>query len=250
MNSLHNFSLTKLTPKTYMSFLLLLLAGVGIFQQGINSVYLQLILAIGVSIALDTLITLIKTKRLILPSSAFITGMIIAMVLSPNVNWRIPVVAAFIAILQKHIIRYPASKPVFNPAAIGLLAVIVLFHAHVSWWGQSVWWLVIAFGLFISYKTKKLIIPIVFILANAIIFTLAFYLKDKVWLNPFLYVNFFFVFIMLIEPKTSPYASKSQYVYGILAAIFSFLFFLFLPRYDYSILALVTTNFLMSLAFL
>jgi Na+-translocating ferredoxin:NAD+ oxidoreductase RnfD subunit len=244
MNTFLGF-INKLNPKTYISILLLILAVYGAWQQGIQNIYLQLLLAISTAVAIDVIISYIKKKQLIFPSSAFITGIIIAMVLSPNIYWYIPVIAAAIAILQKHIIRFPHNKPAFNPAAFGLLAVILLFHTGISWWGQSIWWLIIAFGLFISYKTKKLIIPIIFIISCAIIFTLGNYLTFKIWNNPFIYVNFFFVFVMLIEPKTSPYAKKEQYIYSISAAILSYLFFLIAPMYDYSIFALVTTNLLM-----
>lgn len=239
----------KLGPKAYMSTLLLILAGFGIWQQGIKNIYLQLLIAITSTIALELIISYIKNKRFILPSSAFITGIIIAMVLSPNIYWYIPLVAAFIAISQKHILRYPDNKAIFNPAALGLLTVILLFHANINWWGQSIWWLIIAFGLFISYKIKKIIIPIVFTFATAIIFTLGSYLIDNIWLNPFLYVNFFFVFVMLIEPKTSPHPKKDQCIYAVSAAIFSYLFFLIFPQYDYSVLALVSTNLLMGIIY-
>jgi Na+-translocating ferredoxin:NAD+ oxidoreductase RnfD subunit len=237
----------KFSAKTYMSIMLLMLAGFGTQQQGFNNVYQQLLLAVTTAIVLDIFINYIRKKQFILPSSAFITGMIIALVLIPGTHWYVSVIAASIAILQKHLLRYPGAKPIFNPAAAGLLAVIFLFHAGINWWGQNNLWVIIIVGLFVSYQAKKIKIPVVFIASVALIFTLGYYLIDKVWLNPFLYVNFFFVFVMLIEPKTSPYLQKDQYVYAVAVAIFSYIFFLLVPQYDYSVFALIAINLFMCL---
>jgi Na+-translocating ferredoxin:NAD+ oxidoreductase RnfD subunit len=244
MSALLQFA-DKLSSKTYLLILLFMLAILGAFQQGIQNVYQQLLLAVATAVVLDVIISYIKSKRLIIPSSALITGMIIAMVLGIGAAWYIPVVASAIAIIQKHLLRYPANKPIFNPAALGLLAVIFLLNANVNWWGQSNWWLIIAFGAFISFQAKKIKIPIVFIISFAIISTIGFYFINNMWINPFLYINFFFVFIMLIEPKTSPYLQSEQCIYAIVAAIFSNLFFLLMPQYDYSILAIIAANLLM-----
>ena len=92
--------------KTYMAGLLLILAIIGIFQQGYKRVYVQLFLVISVSMVLDFTIRYIKTKEVVFPSSGFITGMIIALVLASQDSWFIPVFASTVAIAQKYIIRY------------------------------------------------------------------------------------------------------------------------------------------------
>lgn len=238
----------KPSSKAYMSSLLLVLAVFGAWQQGFLNIYQQLLSAVATAMTLDLIINYLKRRKFIIPSSAFITGMIVALVLSPEVHWYIPMTASAVAIAQKHLLRYK-NRSIFNPAAIGLLTTIFLFNANINWWGQSNWWLLLIFGALISLQAKKIKIPSAFIICVALIFTIGNYFADNAWINPILYANFFFIFVMLIEPKTSPYPKHEQYIYSAAAAVFSYLFFLLCPQYDFSILALGATNLLMSIGY-
>jgi Na+-translocating ferredoxin:NAD+ oxidoreductase RnfD subunit len=57
-----------------------------------------------------------------------------------------------------------------------------------------------------------------------------------------LLINLFFVFIMLIEPKTTPTTRKGRRLYAAIAALFSFIFFKLVPQFDASLLALASAN--------
>lgn len=234
-------NLIKLTSKTYVASLLVVLAIIGGFQVGFNSVYLQLILAIVTAVALDSVIKYLKTKRIVFSSSAFITGMIIALVLAPEVKWYIPVIASAIAVLQKHIISF-RGKHIFNPANFGLLSMIFIFSAIPSWWGQSPWQLILLVGIFICYMMKRIKIPIVFVAVFAFLLSLNSLITGQSLGNPLIFINFFFVFIMLIEPKTIPATKNGRIIYAVLVASLSFIFFKLIPQYDYSILALAGSN--------
>jgi hypothetical protein len=60
--------------------------------------------------------------------------------------------------------------------------------------------------------------------------------------NPLLLVNWFFVFIMLIEPKTSGFGRVRGFIFGSITGITSFLIFKFFPTYDFFVSSLFIAN--------
>jgi Na+-translocating ferredoxin:NAD+ oxidoreductase RnfD subunit len=224
-----------------MFSLLVVLAIIGMFQQGVAITLLQILIAISVTSIIDISINYIKHKKIIFPSSALITGIIIALVLSPGIRWFIPLIASFIAILQKHIIRYK-GRHIFNPANFGLLTVLFIPTVYVGWWGQSYWPLLVLVGIFICFRMKRIEIPFIFIGCFVLLFGLHNILLGQPFLDSFLLINIFFVFVMLIEPKTSPIARKGRIIYAVLTALFSFAFFDIIPQFDFSILSLAIVN--------
>jgi len=237
-----NFFL-KLNPKVYLINLLIVLAVIGVFQQGYRNVITQIFLAGSISIFLDAVFYYIKTKKIFLSSSAFITGMIIALILSPQTKPYIVIIASSIAIIQKHVIRYH-GKHIFNPAMFGLLFVVFVFSRYLTWWGQSFTPLIVLIGLFISYRMRRLRLPLIFIGVFAFLFIINSLFTGEPLLSGFFLLNIFFVFVMLVEPKTAPLTRKGITAYAVLAALFSFIFFKTLPQYDFSLLALFCSNML------
>jgi hypothetical protein len=55
-------------------------------------------------------------------------------------------------------------------------------------------------------------------------------------------VSWFFVFVMLIEPKTSGFGTWRGLVFGSMAGLVSFLVFTFLPAYDCNVAGLFAAN--------
>jgi len=214
-----------------MAGLLIILAIVGAWQQGFERVYAQLFLAVSAACGLDLILHYLKTKKLIFPSSAFISGMIIALVLAPQSSWLIVLLASFVAVASKHIICF-RDRHIFNPANLGLLCSILIFSAYATWWGLSFWPLILIVGIFICHRIRRLEIPIIF----AGCFLILFGPKN------FALINLFFMFIMLIEPKTTPVTRKGQRAYAAIAALFSLAFFKLAPQFDSSVLALTSAN--------
>lgn len=234
-------NLFKLDIKTYMLCLLIILAIIGTFQQHVSVILPQILIAVLTATSLDILINLKKSRRVIFPSSAFITGMIIALVLSSGISWFIPMTASVIAIIQKHIIRYK-GRHIFNPANSGLLFVILFYRTYLTWWGQSFWPLIVLIGIFICYKMRRIKLPVIFVIVFTLLSALNSLLTRQPLLDSLLLINIFFVFIMLIEPKTIPVTKKGIIAYAALAALFSFVSFKLIPQYDFSIFALALTN--------
>ncbi|MBW7452722.1 RnfABCDGE type electron transport complex subunit D [Paenibacillus sepulcri] len=185
------------------------------------------ILAVSTSLAVDIICCLIEKRKRIRPDGAVITGLIISLILSTNTSWLIVGAAAVIAILSKHFIVH-RKKPIFNPAAFGLLVSILLFHTGQSWWGAfgdlpswTVAFLLIG-GYAVTNRVKKY--PQVFTFFGTF-FLLLFLMgywdaadASDALRPPFINAALFFGFFMLTDPPTSPAKVKDQMIFGILAA--------------------------------
>ncbi|MCM8809501.1 MAG: RnfABCDGE type electron transport complex subunit D [Candidatus Omnitrophica bacterium] len=227
--------------KNQLVLMLSILAIIGIFQQGVKHSLPQVLISTFAAAGLDCFLSYIKYNKRFFPTSAVISGLIISLVLSPGVNWYIPAFASVVAIGSKHIIRIK-GKHIFNPANLGLLVSMFIFKAYLVWWGASIPLLVFIMGVFIVYKIKCFHLVLSFLITQYILLGAYFLLKGyPVW-NAILVANFFFVFVMLVEPKTSPVKRVGRIVYGVLTGIFSSIFVLIIPTYDPSVLGLGLAN--------
>jgi len=68
------------------------------------------------------------------PSGALLTGLIVAMVLSPHEPWHVAAVTSVLAVVSKYLFR-TRSANVFNPAALAIVATFYVFDTGQSWWG-------------------------------------------------------------------------------------------------------------------
>ncbi|MBI5124494.1 MAG: hypothetical protein HZA72_03655, partial [Candidatus Omnitrophica bacterium] len=60
--------------------------------------------------------------------------------------------------------------------------------------------------------------------------------------NPFSLISWFFIFVMLIEPKTSGYGALRGFVFGGIAGISAILLFRLLPGFDPFVTSLFIAN--------
>ncbi len=181
----------------------------------------------------DILIRRIFYKQKITPNSAIITGFITAGIIDYNQPFFILSVFVLLAIISKHIIRYK-SRHVFNPANFALFAA-AFFRVPLTWAIESNIYFIIAFGLYMAYSIRKL--P--HVSGFLILFSALFMMQG---INPFMLISWFFVFVMLIEPKTSGFGRLNGFIFGSIAGIAAFLVFRFVPRYDLFVLSLFAAN--------
>ncbi|MBA3052411.1 RnfABCDGE type electron transport complex subunit D [bacterium] len=231
------------TIKNQMIVMLALLAVTGGVQHGLNIVIPQILLCLFSAVGLDFLIILIKTKKYFFSTSAVISGLIIAMLLEPGAPWYVAVSASTIAIFSKHIVKIN-GKHIFNPANFGLLIVMFGFKAYLVWWGASINWILIPLGLLIIYRFKRFHLILSYLVSQSVLLGVIFIFMGQAITNALLMVNIFFMFVMLIEPKTSPVTLKGRIIYGSLAGIFSAVFMSIFPSYDPSVLGLAVANLL------
>lgn len=173
--------------------------------------------------ALDLLINNLFFKKVIFPNSAIISGFIVSGILDYRQPWFTLAIFSTLAILSKHVIRFK-HKHIFNPANFSLF-MATLFKIPLAWNIESNIFLIIIFGLYLTYAYKK--VP--HILGFFSLFIILFIISG---INPFGIISWFFLFIMLIEPKTSGYGMLRGLIFGSIAGIASFLIFRFMPRYD------------------
>jgi len=104
------------------------------------------ILIVGIYSFFDLVLGYIREQKWVLPSSAWISGLILSLVLSPTAPLRAVVLAPVLASGSKQLIRL-RRRHIFNPAAFALVALGLLYPqlGVVSWWGAA--WGLLPFGL-------------------------------------------------------------------------------------------------------
>ena len=224
-----------------MVLVLLILATVGVFQQGAGYLLPQLAISVLTAVGLDYVIVYIKSKKILFSTSAVISGLIIALILKPGVSWYIPIFAALIAIGSKHVIHIK-GKHIFNPANFGLLLSMFVLRTYLVWWGSSIAWLVLVLGGLIAYRFKRFHLLISFLITQFVLLGTYSALNGEPILNAIFMANLLFIFVMLVEPKTSPTTRNGRIIYGVLTGIFSSLFILVVPVHDPSVMGLALSN--------
>ncbi len=224
----------KLNIKTHMLIFMAIVLIVGLAMNFSFLALIHIIISPVIAVALELLIFRIrKVKQK--PDEAAITGMILALLISPNLMFA--VIAPIIAIILKHIIVYKKIN-VFNPAALSAF-IISLLGAGIGWWAAS--YIAIPLGLFLALRLEKLRLSfsflIIYVILNMAVFPLSANVRS--FIEP---ITWFFAFFMFLEPKTSPYTKKGQLIFGAGAAILSVLFIVIALPVDIFIVSLLIMN--------
>ncbi len=191
----------------------------------------NLIIAIFVCSVFDILIKKFFLKKaLSFPFSAFITGTIIGSIITFNAPLFAVLTACVFAIASKNLVRLKFGH-IFNPATLGLLVALAFFNLGDEWWaaiGFNFLGLIIPISVILilaNYKAMKLRVSIPFLIVVAALYYITDFVKITSPIGILSFVNvlpFYFAFIMLSEPKTSPYKTNEQIVFGISLAILYF----------------------------
>src|SRR5262249_44833807 len=112
------------------------------------------------------------------PSGALLTGLIVAMVLSPQEPWYDSVCTSAVAIVSKYVFR-TRSANVFNPAGLAIVATFYVFHTGLDWWGAlpevtpAAFGLaaLVATGIFMADRVKKVPLVLAFLGVYYALFT-------------------------------------------------------------------------------
>lgn len=224
------------SPKWYLFLVLGLLTAVAAPFEGIDRVAPDLISAMLVAAVVDLAIVRWRRGVWIFPDGALLTGLIVALVLSPVESMATAMGTAAIAIVSKHLFRTRWSN-VFNPAALALVVAYFVFGASESWWGALPDLPTIALvvllgaGLFMADRVNKLPMAIAFLGAYFALFSLSAFVGNPAWVaeifrSPDVNAALFFAFIMLDDPPTSPVRYPDQICYGLIVAVVSYAVFL------------------------
>ena len=240
-----------LTPKLYVLVILLILTVI----SGTNSIDSRGILNSGVAMItaflLDGIIFLLQSRRKLFSDGGVITGLIVALVLGSSTPWHIIAVTTVIAITSKHLFSIN-KKPIFNPAALGLLVAIFLFSSEQSWWGAftglpvwSVAFLLIA-GFLVTERVNKFPQVLAFLGGYFALLLIMGYLgvgqAGDALRTPFINSALFLAFFMVTDPPTSPGKYKDQIWFGIITAMASIIIYLLFGGLTYLLIGLLLAN--------
>lgn len=181
----------------------------------------------------DLFLSKIIKKKYISPKSALISGVIVSGILDYHQSWFVLVIFSLLPIFSKHLIKCNGHH-IFNPANFSL-TIATLSGLPLTWNIEANIYIIIVCGIYIVYTLKK--IP--HICGFLVFFTGLFLIQG---VNPLLLISWFFIFIMLIEPKTSGYGILRGFIFGSISGISAFLIFKFFPQYDFFIGSLFIAN--------
>ncbi len=179
---------------------------------------LLLLLSLTATIGSDFLFARLRGKPFFFPSAAMVSGIIIALLVSPDAPWYQFFWPGVLAMGAKNFVRV-GDRHIFNPAALGLWLGGIILGQNTSWWGVSwqqaagypwAWVILLTPFLVSALRMHRYFIQLAF-LSLMILFGAS--LFDPALL--------FFVAVMLPEPMTTPVGPISQLALGAMVALLS-----------------------------
>jgi Na+-translocating ferredoxin:NAD+ oxidoreductase RnfD subunit len=220
------------TPKGLVLIVLAMLIALALLGQSVKLLAPGLAGAVAAASLIDVLILRKKYGVWEFPDGAVLTGLFVAMVLSPYEPWYVAACTSAFAIVSKYMFR-TRSANVFNPAALALVAAFYVFHTGQSWWGAlpeiTPWALAVIFstGIFIADRVNKMPLVLAFLGSYYLLFTVTAFWGDpngvaEVFRSPDLNAVLFFAFFILTDPPTSPVKYPDQLLCGVIVAAVSY----------------------------
>jgi Na+-translocating ferredoxin:NAD+ oxidoreductase RnfD subunit len=221
------------TPKGLLTIILSVLVVVAAMSDGLPRVAPGLVSAVAAAVLIDSPILWRRRKVWEFPSGAILTGLLVAMVLSPHEPWYVSACTSAVAIVSKYVLR-TRSANVFNPAALALVGTFYVFDTGQSWWGAVPTItpfiglpLLFVTGIFITDRVNKLPLVVAFLGTYYLFFTVTAFVSDpgrvaEIFVAPDLQAVLFFAFFILTDPPTSPVKYPDQVICGALVAATSY----------------------------
>ncbi len=188
----------------------------------------QIVVAVVAACALDMILAFAFHRILLVPISAYITGLSIGLLLE-SYDIRIFILAGVWGITSKYLIRGKKGH-FFNPSNFAIVAALLLTHglasvAPGSQWGGNAWiaLVILVLGSLLMKRVNRLDLALSWLLGfvamglgrmalgqGSIVFVL----------GPMLGAEFaLFTFSMMPDPKTSPSTRKSRILWGVGIAV-------------------------------
>jgi Na+-translocating ferredoxin:NAD+ oxidoreductase RnfD subunit len=223
------------TPKGLLIIAKAILTIVAMIGEPLSLVLPLIGAAVVAAMLVDLPILRLREGEWTLPDGALLTGLFVALILTPHEPWWVAALTSAVAIVSKYALRLGRAN-VFNPAAVALLLSYFLFHTGQSWWGALpdlpllAIVVLLATGIFITQRVNKVPVVISFLGAYYLLFTIAAFAGDPrrvsaLYRAPDLHMALFFAFFMVTDPPTSPPKHREQWIYGAIVAVVSFVVF-------------------------
>lgn len=219
------------TPKGLLTLVLAIMIGIGARHEGVRLVAPRLIIAVLAAGMFDALVLRLRHTRWQFPSGAVLTAMIAGMVLSVRTPWYVIPATSLAGVAAKYIVRTRGAN-IFNPAALGIVALFPVFHPAQDWWGALPEVMPLAQvalpagGILIAQRVNKLPLVVAFLGFYFACFTAAAFVRDPAWVSeifrtPDLQAVLYFAFFILTDPPTSPITARDQIVFAAIVALVS-----------------------------
>jgi Na+-translocating ferredoxin:NAD+ oxidoreductase RnfD subunit len=217
------------SPKGTLTLVFLPLLLVGGASIGWKVALPHVLAALAGTCLFDLVLNYVKRRSLAVPSSAFLSGLIVAFVLGPLEPHWVTFAVGALATLSKHVLRTRQGH-LFNPAALALLVSVPLFGTGQSWWGAlanvpSPWLLLLLVGgVLILDRLNKFPLALSFLGFYFGLFAFGALLDParvaEMFRVPFTNAALFLACFMLTDPPTSPGRRSDQvWIGGIVAVV-------------------------------
>jgi enediyne biosynthesis protein E4 len=190
-----------------------------------NRAPLEIIIAIVACCVLDMLYTWVSQRRLLLPLSALISALGLAILFTSPGNGWLMLLTSWITITGKYLVTW-RGRHVFNPTNLALVAMLLLSQGQVAvapayQWGGSYAVVALVFVLGVVMMTRVNKLPLV--LSFWAVFVVGALLRAKLthmpaeitlWAQVSGGAFMLFSFFMITDPKTSPASARGQVLFG------------------------------------
>jgi len=240
------------TPKGLLLIVFAILTALAMRHEQMGEVGPLLVSAVLVAGLIDVFIIRKRNKAWEFPSGAVLTGLIIAMILSPYEPWYVAAATSAIAVVSKYVFRSRFAN-IFNPAALAIVTTFYIFDTGQSWWGALPELEPIAIailfltGVFIADRVNKVPMVLIFLGVYYALFTVTALLGNpahvaEIYRAPDLHAVLYFAFFILTDPPTSPVKYPHQLLYGAIVAVCSYGFFEVIGAVYYLLAAVLIGN--------
>jgi Na+-translocating ferredoxin:NAD+ oxidoreductase RnfD subunit len=223
------------TPKGLLTLVLAAMIAIAARHEGARLVAPRLFSAVAIAGLFDAIVLRVRHPRWEFPSGAVLTALIAGMVLSVQTAWYVIPATALAGVAAKYVFRTRGAN-IFNPAALGIVALFPLMRPAQNWWGALPEVAPLAQlalpigGIFIAHRVKKLALVVAFLGCYFALFTTAAFVRDPAWVSeifrtPDLQAVLYFAFFILTDPPTSPIAPRDQIAFAAIVALVSFAIF-------------------------
>lgn len=243
------------TPKGFVLAVLILLTLLSALNVQEHHGLVNTAAAMVTALVFDFTVGLLRRPIRWFSDGGVITGLIVGGILSATAPWYAAVITTAIALASKHLLK-TKRKPIFNPAALGLLIATVVFSSGQSWWGSlsmlpgfGVIFLLLG-GFLVVRRVNKL--PLVFAFLGTYFALLLIMALLHLGLPsdtpadalrvPFINSALFLAFFMITDPPTSPAKYKHQVYFGIMSAAISIVVFATQGGLAYLYIGLLVSN--------
>lgn len=224
------------TPKGLLLLVLPLLAAVAAPHEGLHVAIINVVGAALAAALLDVVLGRIIRGAWFFPSGALLSGLIVALIVSPTEPFHVVAATAMLAVNSKYLFRM-RGRHLFNPAALALVAAYFLFAREQNWWGALAnvplpfILLLLATGIFIADRVNKLPMVLAFLGCYLLLFALTAFgghagQVGEIFRAPDINAALFFACFMLTDPPTSPARYRDQVLFGMVVAVTSAALFL------------------------